>query len=62
MNRVDSSMVTTSNELPGYRIVKNFGIVRGIIVRSRRDSRRCVRTALAARRAARGQRRGRDAL
>ena len=35
MNRVDSSMVTTSNELPGYRIVKNFGIVRGIIVRSR---------------------------
>src|ERR1700681_3400393 len=23
------------NELPGYRIVRNFGIVRGIIVRSR---------------------------
>jgi len=35
MNRVDSSMVTTANELPGYRIVKNYGIVRGIIVRSR---------------------------
>ncbi len=35
MNRVDSSMVTTANEIPGYRIVKNFGIVRGIIVRSR---------------------------
>ncbi len=35
MNRVDSSMVTTANELAGYRIVKNFGIVRGIIVRSR---------------------------
>ncbi|HXJ13662.1 MAG TPA: YbjQ family protein [Candidatus Limnocylindrales bacterium] len=33
--RVDSSMVTTANELPGYRIVKNFGIVRGITVRSR---------------------------
>ena len=35
MNRVDSSMVTSANELPGYRIVKNYGIVRGIIVRSR---------------------------
>jgi uncharacterized protein YbjQ (UPF0145 family) len=35
MNRVDSSMVTTGNELAGYRIVRNFGIVRGIIVRSR---------------------------
>jgi uncharacterized protein YbjQ (UPF0145 family) len=35
MNRVDAAMVTTANELPGYRIVKNFGIVRGIIVRSR---------------------------
>jgi len=33
--RVDSSMVTSANELPGYRIVKNFGIVRGITVRSR---------------------------
>ena len=33
--RVDSSMVTTGNELPGYRIVRNFGIVRGITVRSR---------------------------
>jgi len=35
MNRVDSSMVTTGNELAGYRIVRTFGIVRGIIVRSR---------------------------
>jgi uncharacterized protein YbjQ (UPF0145 family) len=35
MNRVDAGMVTTANELPGYRIVKNYGIVRGIIVRSR---------------------------
>ena len=34
-NRVDSAMVTTALELPGYRIVRNFGIVRGIIVRSR---------------------------
>src|SRR5512137_1233035 len=35
MSRVDFSMVTTGTELPGYRTVKNFGIVRGIIVRSR---------------------------
>src|ERR1700719_4130989 len=33
--RVDFSMVTTGNELAGYRIVRTFGIVRGIIVRSR---------------------------
>ena len=33
--RVDSAMVTTAFELPGYRIVRNFGVVRGIIVRSR---------------------------
>jgi uncharacterized protein YbjQ (UPF0145 family) len=28
-------MVTTAFELPGYRIVRNYGIIRGIIVRSR---------------------------
>jgi uncharacterized protein YbjQ (UPF0145 family) len=28
-------MVTSANELPGYRIMRNFGIVRGITVRSR---------------------------
>jgi uncharacterized protein YbjQ (UPF0145 family) len=28
-------MVTTATKLPGYRIVRNIGIVRGIIVRSR---------------------------
>lgn len=33
--RVDFSMVTTALELPGYRVARNFGIVRGIIVRSR---------------------------
>jgi len=33
--RVEPMMVTTSQELPGYRIVRNYGIVRGIIVRSR---------------------------
>jgi uncharacterized protein YbjQ (UPF0145 family) len=26
---------TTAFEIPGYRVVKNFGVVRGIIVRSR---------------------------
>jgi len=35
MNQVDAAMVTTANELPGYRILKNYGIVRGITVRSR---------------------------
>jgi len=35
MDRVDAGMVTTANDLPGYRVVKNYGIVRGIIVRSR---------------------------
>jgi len=33
--RIDHSMVTTGTELPGYKVVKNFGIVRGITVRSR---------------------------
>jgi uncharacterized protein YbjQ (UPF0145 family) len=35
MSRVESIMVTTAVEIPGYRVVRNFGIVRGIIVRSR---------------------------
>ena len=35
LSRVDSSMVTTATELAGYRVVRNFGIVRGITVRSR---------------------------
>jgi uncharacterized protein YbjQ (UPF0145 family) len=29
------AFVTTALELPGYRIVRNLGIVRGIVVRSR---------------------------
>ena len=33
--RVEPMMMTTSTELPGYRVVRSFGIVRGIIVRSR---------------------------
>jgi uncharacterized protein YbjQ (UPF0145 family) len=28
-------LTTTAFDLPGYRIVKSFGVVRGIIVRSR---------------------------
>ena len=28
-------LTTTAFELPGYRITKNFGVVRGIVVRSR---------------------------
>jgi len=35
MPRVEPAMVTSGVELPGYRIVKNYGIVRGIVVRSR---------------------------
>jgi uncharacterized protein YbjQ (UPF0145 family) len=33
--RLDDSMVTTAMELPGYRIVRSLGVVRGITVRSR---------------------------
>lgn len=32
---ISHEMVTTGLEIPGYRIVKNHGIVRGLIVRSR---------------------------
>src|SRR3989344_5864948 len=32
---VEHSMATTGLEIPGYRIVKNLGVARGIIVRSR---------------------------
>jgi len=32
---MNEQMVTTALTLPGYRIVRNFGVVRGIIVRSR---------------------------
>ena len=28
-------LTTTTFELPGYRVVKSFGVVRGIVVRSR---------------------------
>ena len=32
---VNSNMVTTAFELPGHRVVRNHGVVRGVIVRSR---------------------------
>ncbi len=32
---IEDSMMTTAFELPGYRITKNFGMARGIVVRSR---------------------------
>lgn len=32
---VDPAMVTTGTDLPGYRTVSCFGMVRGIVVRSR---------------------------
>jgi len=35
MAHVAPNMVTTANELPGYRVVRPMGIVRGITVRSR---------------------------
>jgi uncharacterized protein YbjQ (UPF0145 family) len=35
MPRVDPSRVTTAFDLPGHRTVRNLGVVRGIVVRSR---------------------------
>ena len=35
MAAINPHMVTTALELPGYRAVRNFGVVRGIVVRSR---------------------------
>src|SRR5215813_10524752 len=32
---MDNAMITTAFELPGYRVTKSLGIVRGIVVRSR---------------------------
>ncbi len=33
--RMDHNLVTTGNDIPGYRVVRNLGLVRGIVVRSR---------------------------
>ncbi|HVZ59973.1 MAG TPA: YbjQ family protein [Terriglobales bacterium] len=35
LGAVSQRMVTTAFEISGYRIVKNLGVVRGIVVRSR---------------------------
>jgi uncharacterized protein YbjQ (UPF0145 family) len=35
MARVDPAWVTTTFDLPGCRVVRNLGLVRGIVVRSR---------------------------
>jgi uncharacterized protein YbjQ (UPF0145 family) len=35
MGAVDPDLVTTAFELPGYRVARNLGVVRGIVVRSR---------------------------
>jgi uncharacterized protein YbjQ (UPF0145 family) len=32
---IDAKLVTTGFDLPGYRIAKTLGVVRGIVVRSR---------------------------
>jgi len=32
---IPDNFITSANELPGYRITRNVGIVRGIVVRSR---------------------------
>jgi uncharacterized protein YbjQ (UPF0145 family) len=32
---LDPSLVTTALEIPGHRIIRNIGVVRGIVVRSR---------------------------
>jgi uncharacterized protein YbjQ (UPF0145 family) len=33
--RLNMNMITTLLEMPGYRVVRNLGMVRGIVVRSR---------------------------
>ena len=35
MLSINPQLVTTAFDLPGYRTVQNFGVVRGIVVRSR---------------------------
>jgi uncharacterized protein YbjQ (UPF0145 family) len=32
---IDPKMITTALELPGHRVTRSFGVVRGIVVRSR---------------------------
>ena len=35
MDEIEAAMVTTAFDLPGYRVVRSLGVVRGIVVRSR---------------------------
>ena len=35
MSTINPALVTTALELPGYRLARNVGVVRGIVVRSR---------------------------
>lgn len=35
MTTVDAKLVTTAFDLPGHRLARNLGLVRGIVVRSR---------------------------
>lgn len=35
MNSIESRLVTTALELPGHRVTQSFGVIRGIVVRSR---------------------------
>lgn len=32
---IDAKLITTAQDLPGHRVTRNLGIVRGIVVRSR---------------------------
>lgn len=32
---IDAKLITTAFDIPGYRITRNLGVVRGIVVRSR---------------------------
>lgn len=34
-NSIDHQLVTTNIQLDGYRVIKNLGVIRGIVVRSR---------------------------
>ena len=35
MTMIEAKMVTTALELPGHRVTRSFGVVRGLVVRSR---------------------------
>ncbi len=35
MGALNPQFISTANEIPGHRLTKNLGVVRGIVVRSR---------------------------